>query len=181
MIGFLSTVVAKLASLSVATQAAAGITIAVAGVGGVAAAGDLPAPMQNAVSSAVSAVTPLSLPHASAPAQTASTGSTDPGAEPADPSDDSGPDGDTAADTPASATPSTPPQAAFGQAVRAAATGGGVDGQAISSAARATHQPSQAAAHRPTHASAPSPSADPSAVSTARVHGKPATVGAHRP
>lgn len=172
MFGFLATAAAKLASLSLATQAAAGITVAVAGVGGVAVAGDLPAPVQDTVASVVSSVTPFSLPHSSTttPSTTTATGTSDT-------STSSSP----ATDSPATATPSLPSQAAFGQSVAAAAKSGGVNGQTISSQARTLHQPAQAAAHRPTQATAPSSSATAATTSDAPVHGKPATVGSGRP
>lgn len=180
MFGFLATAVAKLASLSVATQAAAGVTVAVAGVGGVAVAGDLPAPVQNAVASVVSSVTPISLPHTTTQSSTTTpSGTSDSSATSSTTSASSTP----ATDSPAVATHSLPAQASFGQSVAAAAKSGGVDGQTISSEARVLHQPAQAASHQPAQAPAAQTTQAPSSsvAPSAPVHGKPTTVGGGRP
>lgn len=181
MFGFLATAVAKLASLSVATQAAAGITVAVAGVGGVAVAGDLPAPVQNAVASVVSSVTPISLQHTTTSTQDSTT--TTAGTSDTSSTGGTADSSTSATDAPAATTPSLPSQAAFGQSVAAAAKSGGVDGQTISARARATHQPAQAAAHRPTQPAPDQATQAPgsSTAPVAPVHGKPATVGSGRP
>lgn len=181
MFGFLTTLVAKFTSLGIVAQAATGVTIAVASVGGVAAAGALPAPMQNAVSSVVSSVT------SSSPSGTSTSGTTDsstPASDSAEPTEAGDTAAATSASASASATPSDtaapshslPSQASFGQSVAALARSGAADGQTISGMAHAAHQPTQ----QPTTPSA-SASASASATPSAPTHGRPSTVGTGRP
>ncbi|MCU1606059.1 MAG: uncharacterized protein JWP46_2524 [Modestobacter sp.] len=62
MFGFLAAAVAKFMSIGAVAQAAAGVGIVAASVTGAAAAGVLPGPVQDSVSSVVSAVSPFELP-----------------------------------------------------------------------------------------------------------------------
>lgn len=172
MFGFLTTLLTKLGALSAVTQAAAGVTIAVAGVGGVAAAGGLPAPVQDSLTSVVSSITGTPSADTSSTDGTSSTDTVSP-TDTASPVDATSPADATDTSTASTAPlPSLPPQAAFGQSVARAARSGGVDGATVGAAARSAHQPAQAAAHKPTQP--PASTTDSAApVSGAAPHGKP--------
>jgi hypothetical protein len=130
--GFVAAAMATFASTGAVAQAATGLGIVLAGVTGAGAAGVLPGPIQGPVSSVLEAVTPFELP---ASADGRSTTDEEPATREA-PQDSEHP-----AETPA--------QAEFGRQVSGEAQEGGVDGQAVSSGARDTHQPEVPATGRP--------------------------------
>jgi hypothetical protein len=136
MFGPLVAVAAKLTSVGAATQAAAGLGIALASLTGAGALGVLPAPVQDRVSGVVEAVTPFDLPD-SADASSATEQPTTVVVEA--PSGEAITDPGGAAQEPP--TPETPEQADFGMSVREDAIDGGLDAdRSVSTEARDTHQ-----------------------------------------
>jgi hypothetical protein len=133
MLGILAAATARLTSAGAVAQAATGLGIVLASVTGAGAAGVLPDPVQNPVSSVLEAVTPLELPDSADDRSTMN--------EAPAPQEEAPQDGESPAETPA--------QADFGRQVSEEAQGGGVDGQDVSGGARDTHQPDVPAAQRP--------------------------------
>ncbi len=128
---FLTGLAAKLAGMGLAAKLGLGVGVAAASVGGAGAAGVLPGPIQDVISTAVSTVTPFELPGDDTLDDTLD----DLGDDGGDGADDGG---DGAGD---GAAPDTNPNTDFGKAVSADARGEsdgvkGVDGQVISELAR---------------------------------------------
>lgn len=145
----LAATIEKIASVGIATKVSVGVVAAVVGVSGAAAADVLPAGSQDAVVGVIQATTPFDVPDSAdeTDAEPAPVPAT-PAEDVTEPTDD---DTEEPTDDASEEAPETPGDGAtepaketFGTIVSQDARAGGVDGQEISAAARAAHQPVQA-------------------------------------
>jgi hypothetical protein len=146
----LATAVAKITSLSAATQAAAGLGIALASVTAAGATGVLPNPIQDPVASVIESVTPFDLPDSA----DAASATTDKAADEVAPQEDGSPSGSVESpDRPVlpeqaagHGQANLPDQAQFGASVSQQAQAGTLSGPDVSTQAREAHQPETPAA-----------------------------------
>lgn len=156
----LAAMAGKVASAGIATKISVGAVAAVVGVSSAAAADVLPEGSQDAVASVIEAATPFDVPDSGDVVDESALltdGPVEPAEPASEPTDSSTTEDDAAGDAaePTDAATEEMPKETFGTVVSEDARDGGVDGQEISSAARAAHQPA--------HAQGPARSAEPPA------------------